>query len=101
MGQPDQGEPLLRELADFWKQKAGADSPQYASKLTALGRNLLRQRRFTDAEPVLRDSLAIGEQKQPDNWATWMALARASSGAERRDACARAREANPRLTRCP
>jgi hypothetical protein len=39
--------------------------------------------------------------REPDNWATWMAVARASTGAERRDACRRAHQANPRLNRCP
>jgi serine/threonine-protein kinase len=73
MGRPVQGEPLLCELADFWKQKAGADSPQYAGQLAALGSNLLRQRKFTDAEPVLRDCLAIREKKQPEEWNTFIA----------------------------
>jgi hypothetical protein len=71
MGQPAQGEPLLRELADFWKQKAGADSPRYAFELAALGLNLLAQQKFADAEPLLRDSLAIRVKTQPDFWTTF------------------------------
>jgi hypothetical protein len=71
MGQPAKAEPLLRELADFWKQKAGADSPQFASELATLGLNLLRQQKFADAEPVLRDSLAIRAKTQSDAWTTF------------------------------
>src|SRR5262249_54976018 len=66
-----QGEPLLRELADYWKQKAGTDSPQYARELASLGLNLLRQQKFADAEAVLRDCLAICEKKQPEEWHTF------------------------------
>jgi tetratricopeptide (TPR) repeat protein len=70
MKAPAKAEPLLRELADFLKQKFGADSPQYAGELAVLGFNLLRQQKFADAEPVLRDGLAIRAQKQPDAWTT-------------------------------
>jgi hypothetical protein len=73
MGRPAQGEPLLRELADFWKQKAGPDSPQYAGELSGLGSNLLRQQKFADAEPLLRACLDIGEKKQPEEWNTFHA----------------------------
>jgi tetratricopeptide (TPR) repeat protein len=71
MGQPAQGEPLLRELADFEKQKAGADSLEYADLLGPLCLNLLRQQKFTDAEPLLRDCLAIRGKKRPDEWRTF------------------------------
>jgi hypothetical protein len=49
---------------------------------------------------ALRDARDATD-REPGNWATWIALARAADGAERQEACARAREANPRLTRCP
>ena len=52
----DRALPLLRELADLWKRKAGADSTQYAGALAALGLNLLQQEKWTEAEPVLREA---------------------------------------------
>jgi tetratricopeptide (TPR) repeat protein len=66
--QPEKGEPLLRELATAIKAKAGAESPAYAARLAALGENLLRQSRFGDAETVLRQGLAIRDQKLPNDW---------------------------------
>jgi hypothetical protein len=71
MQQAPRAEAIRRELADFWKQKAGADSPQYAGELAGLGLNLLCQQKFTDAEPLLRDGLAIREKTQPDAWTTF------------------------------
>jgi serine/threonine protein kinase len=68
MEQPARAEPLWRELAAFLKQRAGADSPAYAHELAALGRNLLQQKRFIEAEPLLRESLASGEQKEAGTW---------------------------------
>jgi hypothetical protein len=38
--------------------------------LEALGANLLQQRKWEDAEFVLRESLAIREKAEPDSWAT-------------------------------
>jgi len=32
---------------------------------------LLKQRKYADAEPLLRDSLKIRQLKQPDNWKTF------------------------------
>jgi tetratricopeptide (TPR) repeat protein len=70
-GKYDRAETLFHELADSWKQKDGADSPQYANQLSGLGSTLLRQQKFTDAEPILRDCLAIRAKKQPDHWFTF------------------------------
>jgi serine/threonine protein kinase/lipopolysaccharide biosynthesis regulator YciM len=73
MKEPAKGEPLLRELAAAIKEKAGAESRAYAVQLAALGTNLLQQSRFTDAEAVLRECLAIREKEQPDDWSTFNA----------------------------
>ena len=59
------------ELADLWKRKAGVDSPQYAGALASLGLNLLLQKKWTEAETVLRDALTIRETKEPDAWTTF------------------------------
>ena len=68
---PEKAEPLLRELAEFWKDKAGADSLPFAGQLASLGLNLLQQRKALDAEHVLRDCLAIRQNKVPDDWTTF------------------------------
>jgi tetratricopeptide (TPR) repeat protein len=62
--------------AEAWRRKGlaavekwfGPDSVQYAGYLAHLGRTLLRQEKWTDAETVLRDSLAIREKKAPIRW---------------------------------
>jgi serine/threonine protein kinase/Tfp pilus assembly protein PilF len=68
---PAKAEPLRRELAEFWKQKAGDDSAEYAGQLALLANNLLRQHKAADAEPILRQGLTIRQKKQPDAWTTF------------------------------
>src|SRR5260370_14354124 len=66
----DKAELLLRELLPLAKQKSGGDSPAYADALATLGLDLLHQKKWTDAEPLLRECLAIREKTQPDVWST-------------------------------
>jgi hypothetical protein len=44
------------------------DSPVLADQLEGLGGNLLKQGRGSEAEPVLRECLAIREKAIPDDW---------------------------------
>jgi hypothetical protein len=53
------------------KQQAGADSSAYAGELAALGSNRLQQKKWAEAEAILRESVAIGEKKEPDAWTTF------------------------------
>src|SRR5262249_39694893 len=69
----DQAEPWRWKWLAVVKKQAGAESLAVANELTALGLNLLCQKKWTDAETVFRDSLAIREKKQPDNWTTFNA----------------------------
>ncbi len=69
--QSEKAELIWRELATFWKEKAGADSPQYAAELHPIGASLLAQNKPADAEPLLRECLAIREKTEPDAWATF------------------------------
>jgi hypothetical protein len=39
--------------------------------MAQLGQNLIQQSRWADAEPVLRECLAIREKVQPDDWSTF------------------------------
>jgi tetratricopeptide (TPR) repeat protein len=64
-------EGLYREFADEARQQFGADNPRTARTLAQLGSNLLQQKKYSDAESVLRESLAIREKKEPDIWTTF------------------------------
>ncbi len=62
---------LLREqLADARKTLA-KDSPQLAAMLAQFGLSLLEQKKWTEAEPLLRECLAIREKQKPDEWLTF------------------------------
>jgi tetratricopeptide (TPR) repeat protein len=62
---------LRRELAEAWKRKAGPESPRYAAELAWLGHNLLRQQKWAEAEPVIRECLNIREKAEPEAWTTF------------------------------
>jgi tetratricopeptide (TPR) repeat protein len=49
-------------------------SPVLAPDLSALGRNLMYQRRWSEAEPLLRECAAILEKAAPDDWSRYDAL---------------------------
>jgi tetratricopeptide (TPR) repeat protein len=69
------------DLAESWrrkwlavvKQRSGADSLPYATETALLGRNLLKQKKYAESEPIVRECLAIREKKQPDEWTTFNA----------------------------
>src|SRR5215207_3458560 len=66
----DQAEAWRRKLLTVVKTRRGAGSPWYASDMVPLGANLLAQKRFADAEPVLRECLASRERTAPAGWST-------------------------------
>src|SRR5580704_10689867 len=47
------------------------NSAAYAGELAALGLNLLRQEKGTEAEPLLRECLTIRDKIEPDDWRTF------------------------------
>jgi tetratricopeptide (TPR) repeat protein len=67
----DQAEASRRKWLAVVKERSGADSLPYAGELAALGQNLLQQKKWTDAEAVLRGCLALREKKQPNVWNTF------------------------------
>ena len=69
----DQAEPWRRKWLPEVKERAGAESPLYTHELAALGHNLLLQKKWIDAEPVLRECLTVREKKTPDEWTTFHA----------------------------
>jgi serine/threonine protein kinase/tetratricopeptide (TPR) repeat protein len=67
-GQHDKGETLTREHVERTRAVFGPDDPRTAGALARLGRHLVRRRRFAEAEPILRASLAIRIKRLPDHW---------------------------------
>jgi serine/threonine protein kinase len=64
----DQAEPWHRKWLAVVRKQAGTDSGMAVSWLTALGWNLLQQQKWTDAEVVLRECLALRAKLQPGSW---------------------------------
>jgi serine/threonine protein kinase len=64
---------LVTELLGNARKQLPKDSPQLAARLAQIGLSLLQAHAFTEAEPLLRECLAIREQKEPDTWTTFRA----------------------------
>ncbi|MGO9471074.1 MAG: tetratricopeptide repeat protein [Isosphaeraceae bacterium] len=62
---------LLRERLPEARKSLPKDSPDLAGMLTQLGLSLLQQKQWIEAEPHLRESLTIREQKEPEDWRTF------------------------------
>jgi tetratricopeptide (TPR) repeat protein len=69
----DQAEVWRRKWLAVVKERSGADSGPYAAELVLLGLNLIQQRKWTDAETVYRQSLAIRPPKGYDSWGPYYA----------------------------
>jgi hypothetical protein len=69
----DQAEVWQRKWLAVVKERSGPDSASYASELGYLGANLLKQKKWTEAEDALRESLAFREKKERDAWTTFNA----------------------------
>jgi serine/threonine protein kinase/Tfp pilus assembly protein PilF len=69
--QYDRAEPWRRKWLAVVKAQSGEGSAAHAGELASLGLNLIRQKKWADAEPILRDSLAVRERKLPDDWRTF------------------------------
>jgi tetratricopeptide (TPR) repeat protein len=67
-GQFEKAEPLLRVEVKRARVALGAEYPQTAAALASLGKNLLQQKKFAEAEPLLRECLAIREKLLADHW---------------------------------
>ena len=70
-GKPETETNELRAQMELARKKFGSTDPQTASALAQLGANLVRQGKWSEAEPVLRECLAIREKTQPDAWNTF------------------------------
>jgi serine/threonine protein kinase/Flp pilus assembly protein TadD len=67
----DKSEPLYRDFLQQGRKQFGDDHPQTALLMAQLGLNLLAQKKYGEAQTVLRECLAIREKKQPDEWGTF------------------------------
>jgi tetratricopeptide (TPR) repeat protein len=61
-------EPYYRELVQLARKKYGAGRLELVRPLNRLGLNLIRQRKATDAERALRESLDIADNAAPASW---------------------------------
>ncbi len=62
---------LTGELLPEIRRELPKDSPQLAGMLAQVGSSLLQQKKWAEAEPVLRECLGIREKTQPDLWSTF------------------------------
>jgi len=62
---------LARELVADARAKLPKDSPELAAQLATLSLTLLKLNAWDEAEPLMRECLAIREQTQPDAWTTF------------------------------
>jgi serine/threonine protein kinase/tetratricopeptide (TPR) repeat protein len=72
-GRLDKQESCLGRLVEHRRRLNGPESLATAEVCVTLGAVLLRQKKYTEAEPPLREGLAIYEHKQPDDWQTFSA----------------------------
>jgi tetratricopeptide (TPR) repeat protein len=70
-GRHDKAEPLYREAFECNRKSHGETSPRAVSALLSLCTNLIQQKKYADAESLLRKCLKIREQKEPDDWRTF------------------------------
>jgi eukaryotic-like serine/threonine-protein kinase len=71
-GEREKAAALTKELLAVARRKLPNDSPQLASVLGSAGFSLTQVKAFTDAEPLLRESLAICETLQRDHISTYL-----------------------------
>ena len=73
------------------REKSGAASPAYAGELGFLGKNLLSQKKYGEAEVILSECRAIRDKVEPGAWTTFQTLSMlgaAWAGQQKYDAAA-------------
>jgi eukaryotic-like serine/threonine-protein kinase len=73
-GRRAEAERLCRDQLASYRRIAKPDSPSLAGALAQLGHSLVKQGRWSDADPVLRECLAIREKAMPDDWLRFNAM---------------------------
>ena len=70
-GQFDRSESLSREGLEHARKSFGPDDSRTAASMAQLALSLLKQEKWSVAEPVLRECLAVRANTQPDAWGTF------------------------------
>jgi tetratricopeptide (TPR) repeat protein len=71
LGQYDEAETWRRKWMAHAQERDGPESDEYAVTLARIGSNLLHQKKPADAEPILRECLAIHRKNQPAAFETF------------------------------
>jgi serine/threonine protein kinase/tetratricopeptide (TPR) repeat protein len=69
--QHDQADAWRQKWLAFLKSDGQGESPAYANELAIRIMSLLQRKKFTEAEPLLRECIAVREKTQPDFWNTF------------------------------
>ncbi len=72
-GHYKKAESLMLKLVAMWRQHSDTLDPS-AAWLTLLGSCLLDQNKYSEAELILRETLAIREKRLPDDWRRFRAM---------------------------
>jgi eukaryotic-like serine/threonine-protein kinase len=75
-GRPEKARPLFVEFLAGERNRVGKESFRYAKDLASVGSALVDQKQFVDAEPLLRERLAIETKTRPDHWTKFDAQSR-------------------------
>jgi tetratricopeptide (TPR) repeat protein len=67
----DQAERWRRKWLAHIQATAGADSLESAEQLAGLGQNLANQKKWPEAEALLREALTIRQKQEPNDWKTF------------------------------
>jgi len=70
----DKAERWCRTWSMHVKAAAGPQSIRYAREQTMLGILLVKQRKWAEAEPILRESLESRLKAQPEEWSTFVTM---------------------------
>jgi serine/threonine protein kinase/Tfp pilus assembly protein PilF len=70
-GKPELAAPLVKHVLPEARKAIPKESTLLAQQLATFGMILLKANAFTEAEPLLRESLAIRENQEPDDWRTF------------------------------
>jgi hypothetical protein len=62
---------LLHEQLAEARRRLPRESPQLAGLLAQIGMSQLQLKQWAEAEPLLRECVAIREQKEPEDWQTF------------------------------
>jgi tetratricopeptide (TPR) repeat protein len=68
---PEAAAPYLRELDSYLRSQGQTDSLVFAKNAAWLCRGLVHEEKFAEAEAVGRASLAVLQEKQPNDWSTY------------------------------